>query len=371
MFDRQRTWLLLMAAMVLALANWACCGSTSPSRDFPEATTVVLTESNSVESGSLPGEPSAEPTSTPSPPEPTVDVSDCTLGATFQADITIPDNTPVEAGQSFVKTWRVRNTGTCDWGPGYRLTFIDGEQMGGAKPASVPDTPAGESAEVSIELVAPVERGQHRGSWQMCVNETECFGDALYVQIVSRLTPIPPDSTALINCLECAKAYPYLVHLRSEPGTSAGTVVGGLRHVDEVTVIDAFWHISESRWWYQVEGYDMYTERVSEHVIGWLPEENVTTGDPDGYPLGPAWTECEVCLEVAPDIVVWDRARYYNGRGRGVGSIAHDTKVEISDREWDPEDRIWFYKITGPDYESGETITGWLDGVFLVLAPPP
>jgi tetratricopeptide (TPR) repeat protein len=130
--------------------------------------------------------PTPETTSTPEPTVgPTVGISDCTLGAVFQADVTVPDNTRVEIGQPFTKTWRIRNTGTCKWRAGYRLTFIDGDQMGGPDSVDVPETVAGESAEISVELVAPMEAGQHRGNWQMCVNQSECFGEKIYVQIVS------------------------------------------------------------------------------------------------------------------------------------------------------------------------------------------
>jgi len=371
MVSNYRMTALLLVVMMLALANWACCGTTSMPRDLSEAETTVPRD-GSLESSPLPGEAASDPTATSLPSVPTVDVSGCTLGAVFEADVTIPDNTLIDAGQSFVKTWSIRNTGTCDWGPGYLFTFIDGNQMGGPQSMSVPETAAGEATEVSVELVAPTEGGTYRGNWQICVNRTECFGDKFYVQIVSRSIPIPPDSEALIDCLECAKAYPYLLYLRSEPGAGSGMTAGALRHADKVTVIDAFWHISESRWWYQVEGYDEYTERISEPVTGWLPEENVTVGTPEPYPLGVAWGEFSVGAEEGwDDINIWDRPNYYNGRGRRVGAIRHGARVEIIDREWEPENRIWFYQITGPEYETGEAITGWLDGIFLVLAPPP
>jgi hypothetical protein len=110
--------------------------------------------------------------------------SGCTPDAVFEADVTVPDGTQVEAGQAFVKTWRIRNTGTCDWDASYRLVFVDGEQMGGPDSVAVPETAAGESASVSVELVAPLEGGKHRGYWQMCAGE-KCFGDRMYVEIVS------------------------------------------------------------------------------------------------------------------------------------------------------------------------------------------
>ncbi len=136
------------------------------------------------------GEPTAEATSTPET-EPTVDISGCTLGAVFQADITVPDNTRIEAGQEFTKTWRIRNTGTCNWGVGYRLTFIGGDQMGGPDSVDIPEMAAGESAEISVKFVAPMEEGQYRGDWQMCVNQSECFGDKVYLQIISFEPPTP------------------------------------------------------------------------------------------------------------------------------------------------------------------------------------
>jgi hypothetical protein len=186
---------VLLAVLLLVATAWACGESQSPTQRI----------SVTGPAASVPGDAEPEATSTSesmstpemtSTPEPTVDIAGCTLGATFQADITIPDNTPLEAEQPFIKTWRVRNTGTCAWGPGYRLTFIDGEQMGGPTSMSVPYTPPGESAEISVELVVPPEEGTHRGIWQVCVNESECFGDRLSVVISSHLPPTPePTST--------------------------------------------------------------------------------------------------------------------------------------------------------------------------------
>ncbi len=116
---------------------------------------------------------------------PTVDTTRCTLGAVFQADVSVPDGTRIEAGQRFTKIWRIRNTGTCDWGEGYQLVFIGGDKMGDVKSVPVPETRVGEDTEVSVVLVAPAEEGTYRSNWRMCVNEDQCFGDVLYVKIAS------------------------------------------------------------------------------------------------------------------------------------------------------------------------------------------
>ncbi|HRI57933.1 MAG TPA: NBR1-Ig-like domain-containing protein, partial [Anaerolineae bacterium] len=50
--------------------------------------------------------------------------------AAFVADVTIPDGTEVVAGTTFVKIWRLRNSGTSTWGPGYTLEHVDGPAFG-------------------------------------------------------------------------------------------------------------------------------------------------------------------------------------------------------------------------------------------------
>jgi hypothetical protein len=130
--------------------------------------------------------PSSEPTAPPEltvVPVPTADVSGCTLEAVFQADITIPDDSQVQAGEVFTKTWLIRNAGTCAWGPAYRFVYVQGEKMNGSDSVPVSRTAPGEATEISVVMVGPEEPGQHRGYWRMCVNGSEFFGDRLYVQV--------------------------------------------------------------------------------------------------------------------------------------------------------------------------------------------
>src|SRR5436309_2696836 len=79
--------------------------------------------------------PLPEFTATAETPRPT-NIPDCTNSASFVIDVTIPDNTKVDAGISFTKTWRVSNSGTCIWGSDYTLTYYSEERMNA--PASVP-----------------------------------------------------------------------------------------------------------------------------------------------------------------------------------------------------------------------------------------
>jgi hypothetical protein len=139
------------------------------------------------------GEPG--PTVTPEPDVTTE--AGCTLNASYVADVTIPDNTIVTPGSAVVKTWRIRNTGTCDWTAGFSYVFVSGSQMGGEASVAVPPTAAGSTYDVSVNLTAPAAPGTYKGNWRMQSDEGAVFGSTFYVQIVvpepATDTPLPTD----------------------------------------------------------------------------------------------------------------------------------------------------------------------------------
>jgi uncharacterized protein YkwD len=87
---------------------------------------------------------------------------DCKVQAVLLKDVTIPDNTRLAAGETFTKTWLFKNTGTCHW-QGFTVNFLAGDRMGAPDSALVPDTLAGSTVEVSVELTAPVDDGSYSG----------------------------------------------------------------------------------------------------------------------------------------------------------------------------------------------------------------
>ena len=79
-----------------------------------------------------PEQPAAEPTITIAPTDtvaapPTNTPSPC--NRLILSVETIPDRSDFEVGESFTKTWRLENTGTCTWNTSYRLKFASGDQM--------------------------------------------------------------------------------------------------------------------------------------------------------------------------------------------------------------------------------------------------
>lgn len=137
--------------------------------------------------------PTQTPTPRPSPP-PTPAPIGCTWSAAYVADVTIPDDTRLDPGAAFVKTWRIHNNGTCDW-ENVRLTFTSGEQMQAPSFVPIPPTAAGAKVDISVEMIAPATAGNYNAAWSVCEGDN-CFYKVT-VQIVSGdlATAPPPQPT--------------------------------------------------------------------------------------------------------------------------------------------------------------------------------
>lgn len=135
--------------------------------------------------------PAPPPLSTPTP-VPTAD------SAGFVRDATLPDGANVAPGQSLQKTWRVKNTGTSTW-DGYKLIFVEGDQMGGTSPVSIPTTAPNQEVNISVSLRAPSTTGNKVGYWQI-VNRDGVYveGGRLSVNI-NVVTPTTNDHIAAFS----------------------------------------------------------------------------------------------------------------------------------------------------------------------------
>ncbi len=99
-------------------------------------------------------------------------------------DVNVPDNTQLQLGQQFVKTWRVRNNGSCTWGAGYKLTFSYGSQMSGVPQPFTGAVGPGQEVEVSVDFKAPTQAGTYLSAWQMTNAAGKAFPKPIYVKIV-------------------------------------------------------------------------------------------------------------------------------------------------------------------------------------------
>jgi len=106
--------------------------------------------------------------------------------AKWVADVTVPDGTEMTPGQDFVKTWKIRNTGSCTWGTGYTVIYAFGEKMSGiAEPLNGAVAP-NEEVEVSVRFKAPSNTGEFASTWRMANASNVPFGENIFVLIVVR-----------------------------------------------------------------------------------------------------------------------------------------------------------------------------------------
>lgn len=118
-----------------------------------------------------------EPTPTPQSTEATQTTTEaCEDKAAFYGDVTVPDGTAFQQGEKFVKTWKIRNEGSCTWGPQYSLVFSGGDIMGAPLSNPIPEVVPGEIAEISLELTTPSRGGPHQSDWEFQNAFGERFG---------------------------------------------------------------------------------------------------------------------------------------------------------------------------------------------------
>jgi hypothetical protein len=125
----------------------------------------------------------ATPESTQSPtPNGTATLITCN-DLEFVSDSNVPDGTQMTAGQEFVKTWKVKNTGTCTWTTAYNIIYGYGEKMSGQTTPLTAEVLPNAEIEVSVALKAPTKPGTYSGYWRMASNNGTAFGTFLTVVI--------------------------------------------------------------------------------------------------------------------------------------------------------------------------------------------
>jgi hypothetical protein len=115
----------------------------------------------------------------------------------YVADVTIPDGTQMTPGQSFTKTWRVSNTGTCAWEAGFTFNVVSGDAMGASAVTLNQRVEAGRQFEISVPMVAPTNKtGSVRGDWRMADANGSYFGQQVYVEITVSGSGAAPTNTS-------------------------------------------------------------------------------------------------------------------------------------------------------------------------------
>lgn len=104
-------------------------------------------------------------------------------------DVNVPDNTVMTPGQDFIKTWKIKNIGSCTWGAGYTMVYSygDDKMSGQPQPFGAAIEP-GQEVEVSVQFTAPDLPGTYTSYWTLQNPKGIAFqgneGKVLYVQVV-------------------------------------------------------------------------------------------------------------------------------------------------------------------------------------------
>jgi len=178
MFTKKSPLVLFTAALILA--QLACNFGANPATPDTFATlnglytaSALTLETGATQplSTSTPGLPLPTAGGTSAPltviPQATAVVSRCDA-IQFLGDVSYPDGSLVSRGSDFVKTWRLKNIGSCSWTPSYALVFVSGDSLGGPSSVALPqNVNPGETLEISVKLTAPDKKGEYRGYWKL------------------------------------------------------------------------------------------------------------------------------------------------------------------------------------------------------------
>ena len=83
----------------------------------------------------------------------------------------------MEPDSDFVKTWRVKNTGTCTWSRDYSLVFTGGTLMMPVDRLPLPgNTAPGQTVDLSLDMTAPIYPGAYESDWKLRTPNGSVFG---------------------------------------------------------------------------------------------------------------------------------------------------------------------------------------------------
>jgi hypothetical protein len=156
------------------------------------AQTVAANQNGQQDTGVQSAEPTLtlEPTNTVQNP-PTSTPKPCNA-AQFVSE-TVSDGTEFDVGESFTKTWRLQNVGTCTWNTDYKLVFKEGDKMSGPSSQNLSQSVApGESVDISINLKAPGTAGTYKGIWQVKDDNGQVFVYNIWAEIEAKAVLAPP-----------------------------------------------------------------------------------------------------------------------------------------------------------------------------------
>ena len=136
--------------------------------------------------------------------------------ASFVSDVTIADGSYIAPGNTFIKTWRIRNNGTTTWTTNYKLVFVSGTQMAEQNYVNLPyNVGPGQSVDISVQMTAPTEAGSYKSEWKLVNESGTQFGvgancqTPVWAQIVNYVQTYNYNYNYGYSCGWCSPCYSY------------------------------------------------------------------------------------------------------------------------------------------------------------------
>ncbi|KAI8641599.1 hypothetical protein BD408DRAFT_367952 [Parasitella parasitica] len=222
------------------------------------------------------------------------------VGASFVSDLNIPDGTIIVPRKTFIKMWKLKNTGNVDWPLGSHLLFNGGCILR-PYPISRPDSFAvpvispGEETCVTAELQAPDSPGVYTSFFCLCTPEGERFGDNIWctIKVDQDLEPekdqpksISPAATIMMNS-SAEMIFPTI--------STSSSVHNPQQQHSEAESLDEFAHINYSE--------DFYSEATTNDNVSTLASITTRT-----------YTDSQVSSPSPSELDIGERAEniYYN-----------------------------------------------------------
>ncbi|HSS98697.1 MAG TPA: NBR1-Ig-like domain-containing protein, partial [Terriglobales bacterium] len=149
----------------------------------PTATATTTPTQTATIPSSTPTAEGTLPTNTPAPTQQQPSGGNQGQGC-LRAELTYEspaDDYKVAINERFVKTWVLKNIGTCTWTQGFSLVFIQGELMGAKgttqfKDFTSVDILPGDHITLKMTFVAPKDQGTYQGYWMLRGADGILFG---------------------------------------------------------------------------------------------------------------------------------------------------------------------------------------------------
>jgi hypothetical protein len=104
--------------------------------------------------------------------------------ARFVGDETVPDASVLPPSTNFIKIWRIRNDGPCEWPQGVKLITAGGDPMCDASMTTAVDSICvGQESRISVTLKTPPVPGRYVSYFRLQAPDGITFGQKLWVDI--------------------------------------------------------------------------------------------------------------------------------------------------------------------------------------------